>query len=194
MKIKEEVCKNLSDEEIIEKSLIDIDYFACLYQRYDKKLLRYIKRMSFTSEEEAGDILQDSFIKIWRNINNYDKKLKFSSWLYRIVHNEAISHYRKSVSYGKNKVVKIDSSDKFDIEEEDNSSFVEEQYAITHKILQQMNLKYREVLVLSYLEKMNYTEISDVLKIPEGSVASRINRAKKMFKSIAEKENIKINE
>jgi len=194
MKVKEEVCKNLSDQEIIEKSLVDIDYFACLYQRYDKKLLRYIKRMSMISEEEASDILQDSFIKIWRNINNYDKKLKFSSWLYRIVHNEAISHYRKSVSYGKNKVVKIDSSDKFDIEEEDNSGFVEEQHVLTHKILQKMSLKYREVLVLSYLEKMNYTEISDVLKIPEGSVASRINRAKKMFKSIVENENISINE
>ena len=57
-----------------------------------------------------------------------------------------------------------------------------------------MSLKYREVLVLSFLEKMSYTEISDVLKIPEGSVASRINRAKKMFKSIVEKENISINE
>lgn len=194
MKVKEEVCKNLSDEEIIEKSLIDIDYFACLYQRYDKKLLRYIKRMSMSSEEEASDILQDSFINIWRNIHNYDKKLKFSSWLYRIVHNEAISHYRKSVSFGKNRVVKIDFSDKFDIEEEDNSGFVEEQHVLTHKILQKMSLKYREVLILSYLEKMNYTEISDVLKIPEGSVASRINRAKKMFKSIVENENISINE
>ena len=111
MLVKEEVCKNLSDEEIIKKSLLEIDYFACLYNRYDKKLLRYIKRLSMTSEEEANDILQDSFIKIWRNINNYDSNLKFSSWVYRIVHNETVTHYRKNVSFGKNNTVKIDNSD-----------------------------------------------------------------------------------
>ncbi|PLX12039.1 MAG: hypothetical protein C0598_06790 [Marinilabiliales bacterium] len=194
MLVKEEVCKNLSDEEIIKKSLLEIDYFACLYNRYDKKLLRYIKRLSMTSEEEANDILQDSFIKIWRNINNYDSNLKFSSWVYRIVHNETVTHYRKNVSFGKNNTVKIDNSDNLDISEDDDAGNNEEHYILTHKVLQKMSLKYREVLVLSFLEKMSYTEISDVLKIPEGSVASRINRAKKMFKSIVEKENISINE
>ncbi len=194
MIIKEKVCDKLSDKEIIQKSLVDIEYFTCLFNRYDKKLLRYIRRMSMTTDEEANDILQDSFIKIWRNINEYDSNLKLSSWIYRIVHNETVSHYRKNVSHGKDKIINIDNVEYFDISDDNDSGYSEEQEITTHMILQKMSLKYREVIVLSYLEGMNYTEISDVLKIPEGSVASRINRAKKMFKSIAEKEKISLNE
>ena len=64
----------------------------------------------------------------------------------------------------------------------------EENYIIADDILNNLPLKYKEVLVLKFLEKMSYEEISDVLKIPEGTVAVRINRAKKMFKKIAVKE------
>ena len=105
MTIKKETCKNLADSEIIEKSLIEIDYFACLYERYEPVLLRYIKKISSAREEEASDILQEAFIKIWKNLNNYDDSLKLSSWLYRIVHNETISFCRKKRSFGKNNVV-----------------------------------------------------------------------------------------
>jgi RNA polymerase sigma-70 factor (ECF subfamily) len=52
--------------------------------------------------------------------------------------------------------------------------------------------KYKEVLVLKFLENMDYEEISDILKIPEGTIATRINRAKKTFAKIVENENIEI--
>jgi RNA polymerase sigma-70 factor (ECF subfamily) len=58
----------------------------------------------------------------------------------------------------------------------------EMKFFLTHKILDKLALKYREVLVLKFMEKMSYEEISDVLKIPEGTVAARINRAKKCLK------------
>ena len=64
---------------------------------------------------------------------------------------------------------------------------VEDNYLITDNILNSLPLKYKEVLVLKFLEKMSYEEISDVLKIPEGTVGVRINRAKKMFKKLAAK-------
>jgi len=73
----------------------EIDYFACLYDRYEPKLLRYIKKISQADADEASDILQEAFIKMWKNLNNYDDSLKLSSWLYRIVHNETISFCRK---------------------------------------------------------------------------------------------------
>ena len=55
-----------------------------------------------------------------------------------------------------------------------------------------MSLKYKEVLVLKFLENMDYEEISNILKIPEGTVATRINRAKKAFIKIANKDNIQL--
>lgn len=186
MENKKEFCIGLSDLEIIDRAHEDIKYFACLYDHYEERLLRYILSISNLSQEDAQDILQESFIKAWINLNDFDPELKLSSWLYRIVHNETISLSRKKNSYGKN--------NKVDIEENTliNNDFEricdpdeEEEYQITSEILDAMPLKYREVLVLKYLERMSYEEISDVLRIPEGTVATRMNRAKKMFKKMA---------
>ena len=183
-----EICTGLSDNEVIAKSREDLKYFACLYDRYDQRLIRYILKISQASYQEANDILQESFIKVWINLNEFDNSLKLSSWLYRIVHNETVSYCRKKKSYGKNNTVIIDEnvdiaydSDMVeDTDEEDN-------YLITDDILNSLPLKYKEVLVLKFFEKMSYEEISDVLKIPEGTVGIRINRAKKMFKKLAAK-------
>ncbi len=191
MLIKKEICNKLGDEEIIEKSLKDLDYFACLYERYELKLLRYIRKISNTDTQEAGDILQDAFIKIWKNLNNYDKSLKLSSWVYRIVHNETISFCRKKRSYGKNNNLDLEDIQFKDLPDEQNiEKNSEERFFLTHKVLDKLALKYKEVLILKFMEKMSYEEISDVLKIPEGTVATRINRAKKIFITIAETEQI----
>jgi len=191
MLIKKEICNKLSDKEIIEKSLEDINYFACLYERYEQKLLRYIRKISLADQGEASDILQNAFIKIWKNLNSYDNSLKLSTWLYRIVHNETISFCRKKRSFGKNNELDVNDIRYMNIADEQDSEInSEERFFLTHKVLDQLALKYREVLILKFMEKMSYEEISDVLKIPEGTVAIRINRAKKMFITIADKENI----
>lgn len=191
MLIKKEICNKLTDKEIIKKSLEDLNYFACLYERYEQKLMRYIKKISLANQEEASDILQNAFIKIWKNLYSYDSSLKLSTWLYRIVHNETISFCRKKRSFGKNNELDVDDM-RFEnlTDEQDTGINEEELFFLTHKVLDQLALKYREVLILKFMEKMSYEEISDVLKIPEGTVATRINRAKKMFITIADKENI----
>ena len=191
MAVSKGICESLTDKEIISKSLEQVEYFACLYDRYEPRFQRYIQKISVCSREEANDILQDAFIKIWKNLNNYDDGLKLSSWLYRIVHNETISFCRKKRSYGKSNVVEIDNSNLINLAEEQPDEIdPEEKYFLTHQVLDQLELKYREVLILKFLEKMSYEEISDVLKIPEGTVAIRINRAKKVFKNLADKQNI----
>ena len=191
MVIKKDICNKLSDKEIIQKSLEDLDYFACLYDRYEPKLLRYIKKISMADHEEASDILQDAFIKMWKNLNSYDNSLKLSSWLYRIVHNETISFCRKKRSFGKNNKLNLEGIRLDDLpDDSDIEVNPEMRFFLTHKILNKLALKYREVLVLKFMEEMSYEEISDVLKIPEGTVATRINRAKKMFKTIADTEQI----
>ena len=105
---KTEICKGLSDQDIVRLSLGDIEYFACLVLKYELRLLGYVKKISQCDQEEAEDILQEAFIKIWKNLNGYDPRLTLESWLFRIVHNETISFWRKKTSFGKDRTVAID--------------------------------------------------------------------------------------
>lgn len=184
-------CTELDDREIVRLSLQDLQYFSCLYERYAPRLLKYIRTISFAGEDDAQDILQEAFIKVWRNLNEYDEAMKLSSWLYRIVHNETISHYRKKSSFGKDQLVDIEETRLKDLHADvDIGPPQEDKLDHTYRVLGLMPVKYRECIVLQYFEQMSYEDISDILKIPEGTVAIRINRAKKLFKKIAEKEHI----
>ena len=193
MNIFKNDCKNLSDEELVKKSLQDIKYFACLFERYERKLIRYILRISSFSEEETNDVLQESFLKIWKNLNKFDNSLKFSSWAYRITHNTAISEWKKSKSYGKDKQTKIDDElfqnlpSKIDLAKEFQKGDYRKDI---RKILNALPEKYSEVLVLKFLEEKDYNEISDILKKPSGTIATLIHRAKKAFSEEANKKNI----
>lgn len=191
MIVTKKICKELSDNEIVEKSIANIDYFSCLYNRYEAMLLCYVKRMALVDDGQAEDILQEAFIKIWKNLNDFNQDMKLSSWIYRIVHNEAISYWRKKKSFGKDRQIALndnlfeDIPIDFEIVEDHKKNVLS-----THEILELLPLKYKSVLVLKFIERMNYQEISDVLKIPEGTVATRINRAKKKAVEVASKKHI----
>ena len=84
-----------SDEELAGISVQDHQAFAVLVERYQAPLLRYIQRITSVSVQDAEDLLQDAFLKIFSHLNGFDRGLKFSSWAYRITHNVVISEYRK---------------------------------------------------------------------------------------------------
>jgi len=182
-------CNDIPDKDLVKKSLLDSFYFSCLYYRYETELQRYIKRISNVSEEEISDILQESFIKIWKNLNDYNNEITLSSWIYRIVHNQTISHWRKLQSFGKANKVSYEAyfseatSQETELTNEPNEKKIQ-------KIIHQLPINYQSVLVLRYFENKNYEEISDILKIPEGTVATRLNRAKKFFTKLAKTNNI----
>lgn len=184
---KTEICKGLSDQEIVRLSLGDIEYFACLVLKYEFRLLGYVKKISQSDQEEAEDILQEAFIKIWKNLNGYDPRLTLESWLFRIVHNETISFWRKKTSFGKDRTVAIDDDRLLEMFAEDQTSETNRDltFKLIENVLPMLKQEYREVLVLKFLEDKSYEEISDILKIPEGTVATRINRAKKSFRALS---------
>lgn len=185
--------KEKSDSQLVTLALKNQDYFEHLVDRYEKKLSRYVRRLTGLDTESIEDILQEAFIKIYINLNDYDEKYSFSSWAYRITHNEAINYLRKN-----KKVITVP----LETEDEENANLIEvlkseidvaeeiAQKDIIERIRKAISLlpdKYREVLILRYMEDMNYEEISDVLRMPMGTVATTINRAKEKFKQIAEK-------
>lgn len=188
-------CTHKSDEELIQLVIQDQDYFYCLIKRYEKKLLFYILRLTNTNRENAEDILQEVFLKIYKNILGFDSNLKFSSWAYRITHNETISHFRKIQN--KNTTISLDDIEQnqfinllessFDVKKEFHSQEIIQQ---VQKTIFELPLKYREILVLRYIENKDYQEISDILQKPMGTVATLINRAKIKFKKTAQKNHL----
>lgn len=179
-----------SDAELVALSLADQENYAYIIRRYEALLLRYILRLSNFSREEAEDILQDIFIKVYQNLNSFDPGLKFSSWIYRITHNEVISAFRKNknkaraVSWDEdNKIVEQLAAD-FDIKKELDQDMLNKNIM---DILKTMDYKYAQVLELKFLENKSYKEISDILQKPENTIATWINRAKKQFKSKLDK-------
>lgn len=182
--------QDMTDEELVELTLKDHEAYGFIVERYEEKLLRYIMRISAGSREDAEDTLQDVFLSAYKNLNDFDQDLKFSSWIYRIAHNKVISHFRKVTARPKTTTYEGDSQ-LLNIlaSEEDIARNLEKKYTAqqVRETIEQLDPRYREVLVLKFLEEKDYKEISDILEKPMGTVATLINRAKKQFKEKTEK-------
>ena len=183
--------KQITDEKLVEQVLIDSSRYVVLVERYQEKLARYINRLCSCQQDDIDDLLQDVFIKIFKNLNGFDKSLKFSSWAYRITHNEVISHYRKMKAQPANLELIPDlkiSDDKSDLFISELENKLNKPKIAT--ILSKMPIKYREILVLRYLEELSYDEISDIIKKPIGTVSNLLHRARTIFKKTSKSLNI----
>jgi len=186
-------CQEMTDKTDEELALLSVEnqnYFMCLMQRYESKLLRYIKRISGLKPEDCEDLLQDVFIKAFLNLRGFSIDLKFSSWVYRIAHNHVISNYRKIKSRG---IEIYESEDQpfwenilSDLDASKDADLALLRQNI-NKVLDDLDVKYREVLVLRFWEDKDYQEISDILQKPMNTVGTLLNRAKKQFLEIAKK-------
>ena len=182
----------LTDEAVVAIAVKNIDIFEVIVERYESKLLRYIHRISAFSSEEAEEILQEVFIKAWKNLHGFSTKLKFSSWIYRIAHNTVIDAFRKSKSRGEDQQVELSEELFIPAKESFVTAFDAELSAANiAEVLRSIPEKYREVLVLHFLEDKDYLEICDILKCPKGTVAVRMSRAKEIFRKTAENLGIK---
>jgi len=181
----------LSDEKIVD--LVrnqDKENYAEIINRYEAKLSRYVYYM-IKDRDITDDIVQESFIKAYKNLNSFDTKRKFSSWIYRIAHNESIDEIRKrkKILY---QPLEVDFwgvfKSKTDIEKELSDKEMGEWLKLC---MTELSEKYRSALVLYYFEEKSYEEISDILRISLGTVGTRLNRGKKMIKNICDKKGAK---
>jgi RNA polymerase sigma-70 factor (ECF subfamily) len=132
-------------------------------------------------------MLQEIFIKIYRNSTTFDRRLTASSWIYRIAHNMAVSGWRKRQARPQT----IGGAEAEQIWEgiagDDNPLHTVDagiMAAAVQTVLKRINHRHRTVLILRYLEDKRYEEISDILQVPPGTVATWLNRAKKEFKKV----------
>jgi len=181
--------KNQADVVLVQKTLQSRDEFGRIIEKYKESLERYIHRLARPSVDELDMLIQDVFIKVYENLNDFDQKLSFSSWIYRIAHNEAIDFHRKRKKYGGSLDEPVSENDTITLAETiiadgDFVTDIDRQYAKTHimKVLDDLDPKYKSVLVLKFLEDKDYDEISDILKKPPGTIATLIHRAKREFR------------
>ncbi|MDO8575579.1 MAG: RNA polymerase sigma factor [bacterium] len=184
-----------SDSELVTQALSNPEDFSMIMQKYSAKISRYICRIISLSGDEVEDLLQNVFIKTYKNLNDFDSSLSFSSWIYRIAHNEAIDYIRKNKRNKKSNSSEDDEDALLDIADDVNVSEEVHKKHIRkniNKILDSMREEYRTVLILKFLEERDYNEISDILKKPPGTVATLIHRAKEEFRKKTGKDlNIK---
>lgn len=181
--------KKLTDSElvvyVIEK---DKEAYGEIVKRYEKKLLRYADYL-LQNKHKAEDVVQEAFIKAYVNLKSFDTKRKFSSWIYRIVHNEAINKIKKEkgkISLEANEWIK----EVFDSGEDIQADYEKEETAnMVRSCLDKLSVKYRSPLTLFYLEDRTYEEIGDILKMPTSSVGTRIRRGRKKLAEICKEKN-----
>ena len=175
----------MSDEEVVALALLDKEVFLFIVHRYRTKLLKYLSRLTNGSNEDLEDILQDIFLKVYRNLNDFDDSLKFSSWIYAIARNEAVSAFRKKKVRPEGHATALDAEGARQLAaESDLAANLDTDFLRSRigTVLSQLDVKYREVLILRFFEEKNYQEISDIIKRPPGTVASLLNRAKAAFR------------
>ena len=185
-----------TDQELVLATLSNKNDFSEIIYKYEEAMRRYVKRLGCNNANDIEDVLQEIFIKVFLNLNDYDLNLKFSSWLYSIAHNETISFFRKKNVRPSVLSLSTEDTEIFFSQLADDKDFVEivnrqDDIRIINNALSLINPKYKEILTLKFLEEKSYTEISDILKIPEGTVATLINRGKKELRIALENKGIK---
>lgn len=165
----------------------DKSALALLVHRWELPLGRYIRRHCFSCETE--DLLQEVFLRVFRYIHDYDDNLAFSAWIYRITHNLMVSSLRKNAS--RQMDLSLDEnlipSHLFGA---DHPLQTREFHAQIAGILTQMPIKYREIFVLRFFEEMDYAQIGDVLCENGNTVATRLRRARELFMTLAQAQNL----
>jgi RNA polymerase sigma-70 factor (ECF subfamily) len=183
--------KKLSDHQLIEKTKNgDDDAFAEIVRRYQNPLTNYIYRM-LNDYEEAVDLAQESFVRVYFAIDRYHSEYAFSTYIYRIATNLAISEIRKRK---RRKLLSLTGLFQYDGDEEkefqptdsnplpeDNLISIEKQNVI-EKAIVALPEKYRIPIVLREIEEKTYEEIADILELGLGTTKSRISRGRGLLR------------
>jgi len=180
-----------TDEELAKDVQAgDKEKFGILVERYEEKLLRYGRKF-LSRREDIEDIVQDIFISSYKNLQGFDAAQRFSPWIYRIAHNAFVnglrSKMRNPLSF-----FDFDALVSHPIYEnpEEKERELSDMKEMIERGLDKLSPKYRESLILYYLEELSYQEIADILRIPPSTVGIRIKRAKEALRKVYNELNL----
>lgn len=146
----------------------------------NQNIVHKICRIYTTNLDAHNDLFQEITIQLWKNYNKFRGDSKFSTWMYRVALNTAISLYRKSTRSIKTQDI---SKVNYKIQSQDYDDTEEEQLKQLYKAIHKLN-DIDKALIFLYLEDKPYKEISNTLGISEGNARVKMNRAKDKLKKI----------
>lgn len=168
----------------------DISAFEEIINMHEQSVYRIALRYT-KNESDALDISQETFIKVYRAISSFKGDSSLSTWIYRIASNVCIDYIRKNDKFSEVPLYKTDDSgNTYDIDIASPVGNPEEYVESTETIceitnaLNKLSDEHKEVIILRDIEGFSYTEIADILEIEQGTVKSRIARARKKFRTI----------
>jgi RNA polymerase sigma-70 factor, ECF subfamily len=164
--------------------------FEELFNHYHS--LVYGIGLKFTgNQEDAEDVTQEVFTKVWRSLRGFNYNSSLKTWIYRITLNTCIDHSRKpwkkygQPNAGPEKALEQSEQDRLPSDEESAESklLVKETVAQVRKAITGLRPHLKSVIVLKDLEGLSYNEISSVLGLSLGTISSRLNRARKSLQA-----------
>jgi RNA polymerase sigma-70 factor (ECF subfamily) len=188
-----ELLTTLSDEDlIVHFQQGEEDAFVVLVRRFKDPLTNYVYR--FVGElDEANDIVQETFLRVYKHRHSYNQVGKFSTWLYTIASNLAKSELRRGGrrhSHSISDILSNPANGERDWDVLDPELTPDSQVDTTIKLrmvqqaLMEISSTYREVVILRDIQNMSYEEIADITGLELGTVKSRINRGRAQLQEL----------
>lgn len=185
----EDVTGEISDAELVRRCLSG-DQRACrdLVRRYERPVYSVLMRVVRRSED-AEDLVQETFVKVFRALDRYDPERSFAAWIFTIASRLAIDQFRRrriqtvSLNYsepGSNEERTMDVEDT-GLKPDEITSNAEEEVR-TSELIDSLPEHYRIVVLLRHQQDLSYEEISEALNLPLGTVKARIHRARALLK------------
>ena len=180
----------MDEKSIIERVLAgDNDAFGQLVQEYQTKVYNLALRMC-GSQDDAFDLSQEAFFRAWRNLPGFQFDSSFSTWLFRLTVNICLDWLRAKKRRPTVSLTTINDEDEelqLDVPDPGMSPeellLAAEDRAELTRALNELPVEYREILTLRAINDMSYTEIAEVLKLREGTVKSRLSRARNALRN-----------
>ena len=162
--------------------------FETLVYKYEQRLRRYV-RTFVRDEEKAKELVQDTFVKVYRNAHRFEPKASFATWLFRIAHNTAISYLRKKklpLTFGFGNYDPDSDQPAGDVATDELGPYERalggEIGQMIRNELERLPDKLREAFVLFDVEQNSIKEISAITGSPEGTIKARIFRARRALR------------
>lgn len=176
--------KEMSDEELMRQLQSGVEEaFNILVERYKERLASYLYHF-LHDEKQAEDLLQETFLRLFRNRYSYEPIAKFSTWLYTIAGNLARSEYRRRKRHRTTSLYVSGDGEEYELPIP-SEALAPDRYAergihslSIQNALDKLGENFREVVVLRDVQLLSYEEISEITGLPMGTVKSRINRGR----------------
>lgn len=186
---------SLEDDKLVKKAIGgDENAYKQLVEKYERALYFHILKM-IKDREQVEDLVQETFVKAFDNLNTYSTNYAFSTWLYRIATNHTIDYLRKkkleTLSIDKPRKTK-DGEMEMQLEDEtastDRNIIRKQRQKIVQNAIDNLPEKYRKVIEMRHMEEKSYKEIADLLDLPLGTVKAHIFRARELlYKALKDK-------